>query len=60
VELCIGQVQAAHLLSAADVAKQHQGILDALLAGHRDRAARLTREHVGVSRDALLAHRSSF
>jgi len=60
VELCIGQVQAAHLLSAGDVAKQHQGILDALLAGNRDRAAQLTREHVEVSRDALLAHRSSF
>jgi DNA-binding GntR family transcriptional regulator len=58
VELCIGQVQAAQLLSAADVARQHQGILDAVLAGHHDRAAQLTREHVASARDALLAHRS--
>jgi DNA-binding GntR family transcriptional regulator len=56
VELCIGQVQAAHLLSAKDVAEQHQGILDSILAGDSDRAARLTSEHIAVSRDRLLAH----
>ncbi|MFD2421747.1 GntR family transcriptional regulator [Amycolatopsis pigmentata] len=56
VELCIGQVQAAHLLSAEDVAEQHQGILDAILAGDSDRAAHLTAEHIAVSRDRLLAH----
>lgn len=58
VELCIGQVQAAHLLSATDVASQHQGILDAVLAGDHDRAASLTRKHVETARDALLAHQS--
>lgn len=56
VELCIGQVQAAHLLSAREVAEQHQGILDAVLAGDPDRAARLTSEHIAISRDRLLAH----
>ncbi len=59
VELCIGQVQAAHLLSVQDVAAQHQRILDAVLAGDHERAAVLTREHVEISRDVLLAHRSS-
>jgi DNA-binding GntR family transcriptional regulator len=58
VELCIGQVQAAHLLSARDVAEQHQGILDAILAADHDRAALLTRQHVEIARDALLAHHS--
>jgi DNA-binding GntR family transcriptional regulator len=58
VELCIGQVQAAHLLSATDVASQHQGILDAILAADSDSAARLTSEHIAVSRDSLLAHLS--
>lgn len=55
VELCIGQVQAAHLLTAADVAEQHQGILDAVTAGDADAAARLTREHIEGARDLLLA-----
>lgn len=59
VELCIGQVQAAHLLSAKDVAEQHQGILDSILVGDSDRAARLTSEHIAVSRDRLLAHLDS-
>lgn len=57
VELCIGQVQSARLLSATEVAHQHQGILDAVLAGDHDRASTLTREHVEISRAALLAHR---
>lgn len=56
VELCIGQVQAARLLSAGDVAAQHQAILDSVTAGDPDAAARLTREHIAHSRDALLAH----
>ena len=58
VELCIGQVQVAHLLSATDVADQHQGILDAILAGDSGRAALLTSEHIAVSRERLLAHLS--
>jgi DNA-binding GntR family transcriptional regulator len=56
VELCIGQVQAAHLLSAIEVASQHQGILDAIIAGDEDAAAQLTRDHITGARDALLAH----
>lgn len=56
IELCIGQVQAHHLLTASEVAAQHQGILDAVVSGDRDAAARLTREHIAFSRDALLAH----
>ncbi len=56
IELCIGQVQAAHLLTASEVARQHQGILDAITGGDPDAAARLTREHIIAARDALLAH----
>lgn len=54
IELCIGQVQAAHLLTATEVAAQHQGILDAITSGDSVAAARLTREHIERSRDALL------
>lgn len=56
IELCIGQVQAAHLLTAREVGAQHQGILDAVIAGEADEAAGLTREHIAHSRDRLLAH----
>ena len=56
VELCIGQVQAHHLLDAASVADQHQRILDAIVAGDPDAATRLAREHIEGARDALLAH----
>jgi DNA-binding GntR family transcriptional regulator len=56
IELCIGQVQAHHLLTAAEVGAQHQGILDAVTAGDADRAARLTRDHIAGARDRLLAH----
>jgi DNA-binding GntR family transcriptional regulator len=56
IELCIGQVQAAHLLSAAEVSAQHQGILDAITAGDPDAAADLTRAHIVGARDRLLAH----
>ena len=59
IELCIGQVQAHHLLTAAQVAAQHQGILDAVVAGDAPRAATLTREHITGSRDRLLAHYDS-
>ena len=56
VELCIGQVQAAHLLTATEVGVQHQGILDAITGGDPDAAARLIRDHILGARDALLAH----
>jgi DNA-binding GntR family transcriptional regulator len=56
IELCIGQVQAAHLLSATEVAHQHQGILDAITAGDPDAAERLTRDHITGARNRLLAH----
>jgi DNA-binding GntR family transcriptional regulator len=56
IELCIGQVQAHHLLTARDVAVQHQGILDAITDGDATTASRLTREHVAGTRERLLAH----
>lgn len=56
IELCIGQVQAHHLITAAEVAAQHQGILDAVTAGDAERAGVLTRDHITGSRDRLLAH----
>jgi DNA-binding GntR family transcriptional regulator len=59
IELCIGQVQAHHLLTAQDVAQQHQRILDAVTAGDATRAGRLTREHIDGSRERLLAHYDS-
>lgn len=55
IELCIGQVQAAHLLSSAQITAQHQSILDAITAGDADAAARLTRDHIEGARDRLLA-----
>lgn len=59
IELCIGQVQAHHLLTARVVADQHQGILDAVAAGDAPLAARLAREHVVGTRDRLLDHYDS-
>lgn len=56
VELCIGQVQTAQLLTRAEVSAQHQAILDAITAGDADAAAELTRSHISGARDALLAH----
>lgn len=56
IELCIGQVQANHLLTASAVAAQHQGILDAVTAGNAQLAEELTREHIAVSRAKLLEH----
>lgn len=56
IELCIGQVQAASLLTAAEVSAQHQGILDAITAGDADLAASLTRDHIAGARDRLLAN----
>ena len=56
IELCIGQVQAAQLLTASEVARQHQGILDAITSGDAEIAASLTRSHIEGARDRLLAH----
>jgi DNA-binding GntR family transcriptional regulator len=59
IELCIGQVQAGHLIEAKHVARQHQGILDAILTGDAALATERTRDHIHTSRDALLAHLDS-
>ncbi|NYJ29538.1 GntR family transcriptional regulator [Galbitalea soli] len=56
IELCIGQVQANHLRTAAEVSAEHQAILDAVGAADPELAARLTRSHVEASRERLLAH----
>lgn len=56
IELCIGQVQAGHLIDAKDVASQHQGILDAVIAGDRALAVARTRDHILAARDVLLKH----
>lgn len=56
IELCIGQVQSAQLITAHEVAEQHQGILDAITAGDSDTAERLTRDHIVGARDRLLTH----
>ncbi|GAA1217639.1 GntR family transcriptional regulator [Rhodoglobus aureus] len=59
IELCIGQVQSAQLITAHEVADQHQGILDAITAGDAATAERLTRDHIMGARDRLLAHLDS-
>jgi DNA-binding FadR family transcriptional regulator len=46
IELCIGQVQAAHLLTTAEIAAQHQSILDAIEAGDATTARSLVRAHI--------------
>ncbi len=56
IELCIGQVQAHDLMAAAEVARQHQLILDAVTAGDATAAADLTRAHIDAAGSALLAH----
>ncbi|MBU1588514.1 MAG: GntR family transcriptional regulator [Actinobacteria bacterium] len=56
IELCIAQVQSAELLTSAEVARQHQGILDAITAGDPDAAASVTRDHIVGARDRLLGH----
>lgn len=59
IELCIGQVQAGHLLDVAAVAQQHQNILDAITAGEIETAVARTRDHIQTSRDSLLARRDT-
>jgi DNA-binding GntR family transcriptional regulator len=59
IELCLAQVQAGRLLTAAAIGRQHQGILDAVAASDPDRAGRLAREHIIGSRDLLVAHYES-
>jgi len=56
IELCIGQVKSAHLITARKVADQHQGILDAITAGDAATAERRTRDHILGARDRLLTH----
>jgi DNA-binding GntR family transcriptional regulator len=56
IELCIGQVQAHHLMTGTDVAQQHQRILDAVIAGDRAAAEELTGAHIDTAGRALLAH----
>ena len=56
IELCIGQVQAHHLMSVREVATQHQAILDAVTAGDAVGAADLARAHIDAACGALLAH----
>jgi DNA-binding GntR family transcriptional regulator len=55
IELCIGQVDAQRLLGAREIAAQHQGILDAVVAGDSALAAERTRTHIHGARDKLLA-----
>lgn len=55
IELCIAQVQAEGVLTAAEIGAQHQAILDAITAGDARRAGELAREHIHGARDRLLA-----
>jgi len=55
VELCLAQVQARRLLTAPEIAAQHQGILDAVIAGDAAAAGDRARAHIDGARDRLLA-----
>jgi DNA-binding GntR family transcriptional regulator len=52
-------VDSKNLLSAAIVAAQHQGILDAVIAADVELAGTRTREHILTSRDRLLGSLAS-
>ncbi len=54
IELCIGQVLSGRLRTAADVAVEHQQILDAVTSGDSGLAEELTRSHIAVTRARLL------
>ena len=56
IELCIGQIDAHSLMSRGEIAAQHSGILDAVVASDPDLAERLIAEHVAYARDRLLDH----
>ncbi len=56
IELAIGQVQANGLITRGSVAEQHQGILDAVIAGDARLAGRLTEQHIVRTRDVLIDH----
>jgi DNA-binding GntR family transcriptional regulator len=59
IELCIGQVQAHHLVAVSDVAAQHQRILDAVMAGDAVLATEVAGAHIDTAGAALLAHYDS-
>jgi DNA-binding GntR family transcriptional regulator len=59
IELCTGQVLAHRLLDLDEVVHQHQGILDAVAAGHPERAGAQARVHIEGARDRLLARYDS-
>lgn len=56
IELCIGQVHAHRLLSPREISAEHQGVLDAVVAADPHLAAARVGEHIGHSRDRILAH----
>lgn len=56
IELCIGQVQAHHLMPVRDVAEQHQRILHAVTAGDPAAAGEVAAAHIDAASAALLAH----
>lgn len=59
VELCMGQLQHHHLMSARTVAREHQGILDAVAIGDVELTAAVTRTHILMARNRLLARSAS-
>jgi DNA-binding GntR family transcriptional regulator len=55
IQLCMGQLQAHRLMNARDIAGQHQGIVDAIIARDVELAEFLIRRHIVNARDRLLA-----
>lgn len=54
IELCIGQVDAHRLMSPRQIAGEHQGVLDAVVAGDPDAAAARVAAHIAGARDRIL------
>lgn len=54
VELCMGQLQYHHILLADEIAREHQGLIDAIKIGDVDLAAARTRAHILNARNKLL------
>jgi len=54
VRLCMAQVQGRRLLDARVIARQHEGILDAVEAGDGERAAALLADHLSSAEARLV------
>jgi DNA-binding GntR family transcriptional regulator len=59
MRLCMAQVQAHHLVSAAVIIREHEEIAEAISKGDPDAAAAMLREHLERARNALVQYLGS-